>query len=75
VANHRDDTHRLKNFRRPVLIVTGKDTVAFHRRINDILAASLPLSERAELPGDHRAPKTARDEFIFELRAFLARHR
>lgn len=75
VADHADDPARLKDLQVPVLIVTGKDTVAFHRRINDILAARLPKAERVELPGGHRAPDTARDEFVTELRAFLGRHR
>jgi pimeloyl-ACP methyl ester carboxylesterase len=74
VADHRDDPKRLKGFHRPVLIVTGSSTVGFHRRINDILARSLPLAERVELPGGHRAWDSARDEFLAALRAFLARH-
>ena len=75
VEKHTDDPERLRAFQKPVLIVTGKDTVNFHRRINDILATRLPLVERVELPGGHRAPTTARDEFVSELQAFLARHR
>jgi hypothetical protein len=63
VANHTDDPERLKGFRRPVLIATGKVTVKFHRRINDLLAANLPTVERVELPGGHSAPVAARDEF------------
>jgi pimeloyl-ACP methyl ester carboxylesterase len=75
VPNHWDDPVRLRGFRRPVLIITGKDTVGFHRRINDVLAAGLPEVERVELPGGHRASVAAREEFVSELRAFLARHR
>jgi pimeloyl-ACP methyl ester carboxylesterase len=75
VPNHTDDPKRLGHFARPVLIVTGTDTVPFHRRINDILAMSLARVERVELAGGHGAPYTARDEFIAELRAFLSRHR
>lgn len=75
VPNHTDSTERLKAFQRPVLILTGSDTVAFHRRINDILAASFPLVERAELAGGHTAPVTAREDFLAKLRAFLLRHR
>ena len=75
VPNHMDRIDRLKAFRRPVLILTGTDTVAFHRRINDILAASFPTAERVELSGGHTAPVTARDEFLAKWRAFLARHR
>jgi pimeloyl-ACP methyl ester carboxylesterase len=74
VANHSDNPSRLRAFPCPVLIVTGATTVAFHRRINDILAATFPNSERAELPGGHGAVATAQDEFVATLRAFLARH-
>jgi pimeloyl-ACP methyl ester carboxylesterase len=75
VANHLDESARLRAFKRPVLIVTGATTVSFHRRINDILASSLPNAERAELPGGHGAVATAQGELIATLRAFLARHR
>ena len=74
VANHKDDTLRLKRFHRPVLIMTGTKTLSFHRRINDILASNFPLVERVELPGGHGAWDTARDEFLAALRTFLARH-
>jgi pimeloyl-ACP methyl ester carboxylesterase len=73
VANHTDEPGRLKTLRLPVLIVTGEDTVEFHRRINDLLAANLPTVERVELPGGHSAPVTAIDKFLPELRAFLTR--
>jgi pimeloyl-ACP methyl ester carboxylesterase len=75
VSNHTDRTARLEAFRRPVLIMTGADTVALHRHLNDILAATLPIVERVELAGGHTAPVTARDEFVAKLRAFLTRHR
>ena len=75
ISNHYDDRNRLRALRTPVLIVTGKNTVAFHRRINDILATSLPVVERVELPGGHGAPVTAPDEFVATLQEFLARHR
>ena len=74
VANHSDAAARLRSFQRPVLIVTGADTVSFHRRINDILADALPRAERVELPGGHAAVATAQEEFVALLRTFLARH-
>jgi pimeloyl-ACP methyl ester carboxylesterase len=74
VPNHRDDPNRLKTLRKPVLIITGKDTVAFLRRINDILAGSLPIVKRVELPGIHSAPITAPNEFVAILREFVAQH-
>jgi pimeloyl-ACP methyl ester carboxylesterase len=75
VADHSDDPDRLKTFRHPVLIMTGAETVSFHRRIDDILASELPMVERVELPGGHSAPSSAPDAFIAGLEAFLARHR
>jgi pimeloyl-ACP methyl ester carboxylesterase len=71
VADHADDPARLARFRRPVLIVTGSTTVAFHRRIDEILAATLPRARRLELPGGHGAVSSARDAFVTALRAFL----
>jgi lipase len=75
VPGHQDDPIRLNSLRTPVLIVTGRDTVGFHRRINDRLAARIPQAERAELPGAHGAPGTAPDEFVATVRDFLDRHR
>jgi pimeloyl-ACP methyl ester carboxylesterase len=74
VASHADDIGRLKRFPRPVLVVTGSNTVSFHRRINDILATDLPLAEREELPGGHGAPSAAQADFVRIIEAFLARH-
>jgi pimeloyl-ACP methyl ester carboxylesterase len=73
IADHTDDVNRLKNFRRPVLVMTGSSTISFHRRIDDILATHLPLAESTELPGDHGAPVSVQDEFVSKMRAFLAR--
>lgn len=75
VAEHTDDPERLKTLRRPVLIVTGAQTVSFHRRIDELLASGLPIVERIELQGGHSAVASAPEAFISELRAFLARHR
>jgi hypothetical protein len=74
VANHTDDPKRLSGFHRPVLVVTGKDTVAFHRRINDLLATALPSVVRVDLPGGHRAAITAKDDFLIKLNQFYLRH-
>jgi pimeloyl-ACP methyl ester carboxylesterase len=75
VADHRDDPDRLRRFDRPVLILTGAQTVRFHRRIDDLLAAALPTVERADLPGGHDAPSAAPNAFVAALRAFFQRHR
>jgi len=75
IAKMHGDIKQLKSFRKPVLIVTGKNTASFHRRIDDILAVECPLVERLELPGNHAAVVTAQEEFLNGLRSFLERHR
>jgi pimeloyl-ACP methyl ester carboxylesterase len=70
VATHADDPRRLRTFRRPVLIVTGATTVSFHRRINSLLAATLPAVEHFELDGGHGAPATHPNAFVAKLREF-----
>ena len=73
VPNHIDDVERLRNFERPVLLVTGAESPRFHRRINELLAAQLPMVQTAELPGGHSAVNTARNAFLARLRSFLVR--
>ena len=75
IATLKGDVDALANFRRPVLIVTGTDTVSFHRRINEILASHFPIVERLELPGTHAAVVTSQDAFLTGLRSFLERQR
>ena len=76
IPAHTDTPDRLRGFRRPVLIMTGSNTVRFHRRINEILAQTLPMAERVELGGGHTlgAPVSAVEEFVATLQAFLVRH-
>ena len=75
VPNHRDDPRRLRTLTCPVLIVTGAGTVGFHRRINEILAESLPNAQRVELEGGHSAPNAAPEAFVAAVRAFLTGRR
>ena len=74
IPAHREDRARLAQLTSPVLLLTGSETVPFHRRINELLARALPRVETAELPGGHSAPRTSSAAFIQRLRAFLARH-
>lgn len=75
VATHTDNVNRVKTFKGPVLIVTGADTVSFHRRIDGILATEFPTAERLELPGGHGAVASAPQQFVREFMAFLSRRR
>lgn len=71
VPDHRDSVERLKALTTPVLLVAGSETVDFHRRINDQLAASLPHAAQVTVAGGHTALATARDEFLAKWRAFI----
>jgi pimeloyl-ACP methyl ester carboxylesterase len=73
IAEHREDRSRLARLP-PVLVITGAQTVPFHRRINELLAKEIPGVETAQIPGGHGAPRTSQSAFLDELRAFLARH-
>jgi pimeloyl-ACP methyl ester carboxylesterase len=73
VPNHTDRVDRLMNFRRPVLLIAGANSPRFHRRINELLAAHLPIVEALDLAGGHSAVNTARGAFLVRLRSFLAR--
>ena len=74
VPLHRDSPARLRTFAKPVLIMTGSDTVNFHRAINATLASLFPSAERVEVKGGHTAPTSSRDDFLQKWRAVLARH-
>lgn len=74
VPAHRENRARLAQLEIPVLLLTGSETIPFHRRMNDLLTRALPRVERAELPGGHSAPHTASSAFNEKLRGFLARH-
>lgn len=71
VANHSDSLSRLHGFKPPVLILTGKGTVAFHRRINELLAEEFPMTMMKEIAGGHSAPQEAVREFIEAIREFI----
>jgi hypothetical protein len=57
----------------PALIVTGAQTVAFHRTINETLLHALPLSEPLELGAGHNSPTADPEHFVDEWQAFQKR--
>jgi pimeloyl-ACP methyl ester carboxylesterase len=70
---HKDRIERLNAFQKPVLIVTGQESVAFQRRINELLMQDLPNATAATLPGGQAAPVSARAEFVALVRTFVSR--
>ena len=73
VAMHREEPDAIEQLDVPVLLINGSDTVGFHRRINELLAARLRNADVAEIPGTHGASRTSQKEFLAVTRAFLAR--
>lgn len=71
VASHTDSMERLHAFKQPVLILTGRGTVAFHRRINQLLKTEFPNSTLKEIAGGHSAPQEAVKEFIQAIQDFI----
>ena len=71
VANHTDSINRLHDFKKPVLLLTGKGTVFFHRRINELLAEEFPVASVKEIAGGHSAPQVAVTEFIQAIQQFI----
>ncbi|MGZ7031944.1 MAG: alpha/beta fold hydrolase [Thermoanaerobaculia bacterium] len=73
---HHEDRRRLQQLARskPILLLTGSETVGFHRRINERLVREMPTIETAEIQGGHSAPRVNSSAFIATLRTFLSRH-
>ena len=71
VANHTDSIFRLQQFKHPVLILTGRGTVAFHKRINELLNHEFPNSTLKEIGGGHSAPQQSVKDFIYAIQEFI----
>ena len=71
VNNYQIDLKKLHQFQKPVLIVTGTQTVPFHTRIDELLAAEFSLAKTASIQGGHIAVNTNPNEFIGYLLKFL----
>jgi pimeloyl-ACP methyl ester carboxylesterase len=73
VGDYDDDPARLRRLRAPTLVVTGAQTVAFHRRINETLLQALPLAEPLELGAGHNSPSADPEHFVEEWQKFQKR--
>jgi len=67
---YRDDPARLREFDRPVWLVTGTGTAPRERRIHDRLAALLPAARTSEMPAGHAPQIVSMDRFLAELARF-----
>ena len=73
IGDYTDDPTRLRELTIPTLVVTGADTVAFHRAINAALVRLLPLAEAFEMSGGHNSPASSPDYFVAEWLEFQQR--
>jgi pimeloyl-ACP methyl ester carboxylesterase len=68
--DHNDDTKRLANFKKPVLLVKGTGSTIFLHQIIDSLANQLPNSRVVEMPGGHAPQLASMDRFLEEMKRF-----
>jgi pimeloyl-ACP methyl ester carboxylesterase len=73
VGDYTDDPERLRGLTMPALIVTGAQTVRFHRMMNEALLRILPRAEALELGAGHNSPAAAPDHFVAEWQQFERR--
>ena len=73
IADYNDDPARLRALTIPMLVVTGAQTVAFHRAINASLLQILPAAEPLEMTGGHNSPASAPEYFVAEWQKFERR--
>jgi pimeloyl-ACP methyl ester carboxylesterase len=71
VNSYKIDLKKLHQFQKPVLIVTGTQTVPFHKRIDELLTVGFSLAKAAQIQGGHTAVNTNTKEFIECLLQFL----
>jgi pimeloyl-ACP methyl ester carboxylesterase len=69
---YRFDATRFQAMATPTLLLLGGDSLAFFRASTEAIAATLPASRTAVLPGQqHTAMDTAPELFVREVLAFL----
>lgn len=71
IGDYDDNPEHLRTVRIPTLVVTGADTVPFHRAINASLARLLPRSTALSLSGGHNSPTADPDYFVGEWEKFV----
>lgn len=73
VGDYDDDPARLRRLTMPALVVTGAQTVPFHRAIDDALLHALPRAEALELDAGHNSPAAAPEHFVAQWQQFQQR--
>lgn len=70
VFEHEDTLERLRNFNKPVLLVTGEGTSEFLAEIIKVLGQEFPNASTATFPGGHAPHLASKEAFLSRLREF-----
>lgn len=73
IADFRLDLKKVHQFKQPVLILTGTESVSYHKRINALLTAEFSNAMAESIDSDHAIPSKAPSELVKSLKAFLKR--
>lgn len=68
---YKTSLEKIRQFKKPVLIITGTEAISFHRRIDELLAAAFPFAKTACIQGGHTAINTNPHEFVKLLTEYL----
>lgn len=71
VFDHTDSLNRVRDFHKPVLLVTGEGTSLFLAEIIRVLSEEFPDARIAKFPGGHAPHIVAQNDFLLRLRDFL----
>ena len=73
VGGYKLEVKKVHQFRAPVLVLTGTESVAFHKRINALLTVEFPNAMAESIDSDHAIPSKAPQELVKCLKKFLKR--
>ena len=71
VGEYKINYEKLHRFQKPVLIVTGTQTVIFHKRIDELLAKEFAFAREVRVQSGHAIPATAPKELVKNILEFL----
>src|SRR5215217_1849560 len=71
VPDYKVDFAKLHAFQKPVLIVTGTNTIKPNAAVNELLSKEFPKAKTGSLPGEHIAIYQNPETFVQLLKSFL----
>jgi len=71
VGEYKLDLNKIHRFQKPVLIITGTNTVVFHKRIDELLAKEFHAATSVSIQSGHAIPSTAPIALVASVRNFI----